>query len=149
MPRYEELLRVCASLEALEEAGAADLFWGEEMESGAAESRVAAARSRASSYQNEVSELQAERDRLAADVGRQNLVLEHLDLSLADALEREEARRAEWLIERQDSEEGFARNLVMPWTGVSRGRLPCRPWWPCCLEWPFHSSNCRSPSAMS
>ena len=123
MPRYEELLRVCASLEALEEAGAADLFWGDEIESGAAESRVAAARSRASSYQNEVSELQAERDRLAADVGRQNLVLEHLDLSLADALEREEARRAEWLIERQDSEEGFARNLVMPWTrGVEEDR---------------------------
>ncbi len=114
-PRYEELMRVCASLEALEDAGAADLFWGEDLESGAAESRIAAARSRATDYQQEMSELQAERDRIASEVGKQNLVLEHLDFSLAAAIEEEDERRAEWLVEREDSDKGFGRNLVMPW----------------------------------
>lgn len=115
-PRYEELIRVCASLEALEEAGAADLFWGDDLGSGVAEARIAEARSRAGKYQNEVSGLRAEHDRLAREVGKKNLVMEHLDFSLAVAIEEEEARRAEWLIERDDTEKGFARLMVMPWT---------------------------------
>jgi len=115
-PRYEELMRVCASLEALEEAGAADLFWGEDVSNGAAEARIAEARSRAGEYQQSMAELQGERERLAGLVGRKNLVMEHLDLSLAAAIEEEEARRAEWLIERDDTDEGFGRSMVMPWT---------------------------------
>lgn len=114
-PRYEALTRLCASLEALEEAGAADLFWGQAAEEGATEARLDHARGEIDRFEREINALQAERERLAGKIGKQNLVLEHLDYNLADVLEAEEARRAEWLIEREDSDAGFRRLMVMPW----------------------------------
>jgi outer membrane biosynthesis protein TonB len=112
-PKYEALTRVLQSFESLEEAGAAELFWGDDSAGG---QRLTHAREQIDAFEANMASLQAERESLAERVGKQNLVLEHLDYSLADAIAEEESRRAEWLVEREQDEASFARSTVMPWS---------------------------------
>ncbi|MDX1482502.1 MAG: AgmX/PglI C-terminal domain-containing protein [Woeseiaceae bacterium] len=115
-PKYESLARVCQSLNELDDVGASDLFWGADASGyGSRDECIARARQRIDEFESELHRLQGERAAVAEKIGRQNLVLEHLDYSLADALEAEEARQAEWLIERDESDSPFRRRVVMPW----------------------------------
>jgi len=113
-PHYEALARTCASLEELEAAGAAQLFWGSDANPDLAAGRLAEARDRIARFEDDLAALQDRRQQLAGKVGKQNLVLDHLDYSLAEAIEEEETRKAEWLIERSESRLPLRRQ-VMPW----------------------------------
>lgn len=113
-PRYEALARACAALEELAQAGAAQLFWGEAATPDDSADRLGAARRRIDCFEAELAALNDRRRKIANKVGDQNQLLEHLDYSLAEALEEEEERKAEWLIERGESKLPFHRQ-VMPW----------------------------------
>jgi len=112
-PKYEALARVLQSLEVLDEHDAGALFWGD---SESAEQRVRNAQTQIEDFELSLADLRAEREELAVRVGKQSLVLEHLDYSLAEALAEEESRQAEWLIERDEDLTAFARSAVMPWS---------------------------------
>jgi outer membrane biosynthesis protein TonB len=112
-PRFEALSRLCASLQELEDLGAAGLFWADD-DPAVRNDRLDAARARIVRFESELADLQDERQSIAGKIGKQNLILEHLDYNLAEAIEEEEARRAEWLVEREESSTPF-RRMVMPW----------------------------------
>lgn len=113
-PRFEALARTCAAFEELEQAGAGHLFWGDDASAGETSRRLAAARERLERFESELASRQERRHELATSIGKQSLLLDHLDYSLAEALEEQEARNAEWLIERSESKPPF-RHQVMPW----------------------------------
>jgi len=113
-PRYEALARLCTTFEELEDADASALFWGEEADRAESLRRIGDARKRIDDFEARLSELRDSRRGVAEKVGKQNLILDHLDYSLAEAIEEQEARDAEWLVEREESETPF-RRLVMPW----------------------------------
>ena len=113
-PQFEALSRLCMSLQELEAAGAGNLFWGDGRDPAEAADRLDAARARVVKFQSDLACLHDKRKSLAAQIGKQNLVIEGLDYDLAEALELREERDAEWLIERQESKIRF-RRMVMPW----------------------------------
>lgn len=113
-PRYEALARACAALEELEQADAAQLFWGDAAAADESASRLGAARQRIDRFEAELGSLNERRRKIADKVGDQNQLLEHLDYSLTEVIEEEEERKAEWLIERGESNLPFHRQ-VMPW----------------------------------
>lgn len=114
-PKFEALARVCSSFAELEEAGATALFWGDSGDRGDHAARLANARKELAAFESTVASLNDRRGELAGRIGSQNLKLEHLDYSLSEALEAEEARQAEWLVEREETGSPFARRIVMPW----------------------------------
>ncbi len=112
--QYEALARVCSSLEDLEASGAEALFWGEGRDADVAPSRIEDARRRIDNYFGEIELIEERRQGVLDSIGAQNDELDSLHYDLQDIIEQEEARKNEWLVER-DPEELPARIQVMPW----------------------------------
>ncbi|HEX7079474.1 MAG TPA: AgmX/PglI C-terminal domain-containing protein [Gammaproteobacteria bacterium] len=110
--RYTLLEQVCGSLEELDRLGAAALFWGG---SGNADAGVVhGARRRIERFASEIAEIEDRRRVIAGQIAAENENLGWLGEDLIDALEEEESRKAEWLVEREESTLPY-RPQVMPW----------------------------------
>jgi len=109
---FHMLAGICDNLDSLQERGAATLFWGDQAGSG--QQQLQQARSRIDEYQRERSALEAEYEAALAEVEGQHDVLEVLDYELYQVQQREESRKNEWLVERDEKEQP-ARLIVLPW----------------------------------
>ncbi len=114
-PQYEMLATACRSLEELENAGAAELFWDERVDRGLREDQMRRAQRRLSEFETEVKDVEARRREIADRIGMHNEALDCLHYDLADAIEQEERRKDEWVVEREVGELPI-RDQVMPWT---------------------------------
>ncbi|MDH3352029.1 MAG: AgmX/PglI C-terminal domain-containing protein [Gammaproteobacteria bacterium] len=113
--RYDVLADVCRSLEELDGIGAAHLFWDASSGTDNPAEYLRNARRRISEFGEEVALVEERRESILQKVGKQNDVLDYLHYDLQDAIEREEARRNEWLVERElDALPN--RSQVMPWS---------------------------------
>jgi outer membrane biosynthesis protein TonB len=110
--KFEALGKVCRSLEELENLGGAELFWETRAES--ADEFIVGARDRIERFGEEFLDVERRRDAIMHKIGNQNHTLDCLHYDLLDAMEREETRRAEWLVEREPAELP-PHELVMPW----------------------------------
>ena len=110
--KFEALGNVCRSLEELENLGGTGLFW--KAEDGDVDACLREARERIHEYGESIVEVERRRDGIAAKIGNQNSSLDVLHYELLDAIEREERRRSEWLVER-DADELPKQAMVMPW----------------------------------
>ena len=112
--QYQVLERVCQSLEELDNAGAAHLFW----EDGAGPERtisyVRGARQRIDSFGEVIAEVENRRDVIVGKIAEQNTSLDCLHYDLRDAMEHAESVRNEWLVEREADHLPY-RAQVMPW----------------------------------
>ena len=113
--QYVLLGEACRSIEELDSLGATELFWGEEGDPGISAERIKAARGRSDAHCEAMLSIEAARNVLIDKIGDQNLVLDCLHYDLSDIMEREEARRNEWEIEREESELPQYEQ-VMPWS---------------------------------
>jgi len=111
---FEVLSEVCRSLEELENLGAAQLFWDESVGDGGSGQRIQGARRKIDAFNEEIAEVEGRRQSIIEEIGDQNDVLQSLHYELLEAMEEEEARRSEWLLEREANEPP-PRNQVMPW----------------------------------
>ena len=112
--QYEVLGQACDSLEELEGLGAPNLFWGETSGSDRPVEYLQNARRNIETFVEQVAFVEERRRSMVEKIGAQNEVLDYLDDDLQDAMEREEARKAEWLVEREVPTLPF-RSQVMPW----------------------------------
>ncbi len=112
--QYEALARVCTSLEELNAAGAESLFWGDPRDAEIAVSRIEDARRRIDNYFGEIDLIEERRQVVLDNIGDQNNELDSLHYDLQDIIEQEEARKNEWLVER-DADTLPARIQIMPW----------------------------------
>jgi hypothetical protein len=110
---YEVLGKVCRSIEELEDLGVTHLFWGEQH--GSPQGQLDRARRNIEEHGASIIRIEQKRLSLVEKIGDQNLALDSLHYELSDAVEREEDRRAEWLVER-DSDETPAHVQVMAWS---------------------------------
>ncbi len=111
---YELLAQVCRSLEELDDLGAARLFWGEQGDSADPVEHLHNARRKIDAFAEAIARLEEGRRSIIDKINDQNDVLDYLHYDLRDAIEREESRKQEWLIER-DIENVPYRAQVMPW----------------------------------
>ncbi len=114
--RKEEFLvlgQVCRSVELLDDIGAAHLFW-EDRDSAPPE-QLERARAVIDEYNQSIVRADDERLSLIEKIGDQDESLDALHYDLTEAIEREENRQAEWLVER-DSDEIPLHVQVMAWS---------------------------------
>ena len=111
--KYEALGNVCQSLEELENLGGAELFWDNGAQS--ASEFLDGARARIDQFGDAFLDVEKRRDAIMNKIGSQNHALDVLHYDLLEAMEREETRRSEWVVER-DAEDVQPHTLIMPWT---------------------------------
>ncbi|MBT8077221.1 MAG: AgmX/PglI C-terminal domain-containing protein [Gammaproteobacteria bacterium] len=112
--QYELLSQACQTLEELDSAGGANLFWGNETQPGTSAEKLLFARGKLNDYTNEIQAVERRRDAVLAKIDDQHEVLDCLHYDLRDLVESEESRRAEWIVERDADEQPY-RAQVMPW----------------------------------
>jgi hypothetical protein len=110
--KFDALADVCRSLEELENLGGADLFW--KPQAGNVEDYLDDARARINEFGEKFAKVEERRDAIMQRVGNQNYTLDCLHYELLDAMEREESRRSEWVVERE-ADDLPPHELVMPW----------------------------------
>lgn len=113
--QYELLGRICNGLEELEGMGAQRLFWGAEGTADAAVAYLAKARGNMDEFQQLVAGAEARRDDVVTRIGKQHQSLDYLHYDLQEAIEVEEGRQSEWLVERE-AQDVANRTQVMPWS---------------------------------
>jgi outer membrane biosynthesis protein TonB len=112
---FEALVRVCDSLEDLDKAGASHLFWGDIERPANNADHLESVRSRINEFTDETARIEDRRDAVLDKIGDKNRSMDYLYYDLRDATEREESRKAEWLVEREETDVP-RRALVMPWS---------------------------------
>ncbi|HEY0684829.1 MAG TPA: AgmX/PglI C-terminal domain-containing protein [Steroidobacter sp.] len=113
--QYGVLQDACNALDKLDKMGGAALFWGENADGNASANYVRRVRSRVAQFDERIKEIE---DRRAAVVDRINQQQGHAELMediLFEALEEEERRKQEWIVEREISKLP-AYKASMPWT---------------------------------
>ena len=113
-PQYDLLSQVCCGLDDLEDLGGAHLFWGNQGGAEASAEQLRLARQRIDDFADEIYRTEEQRDAVLEKIAGQNEVLDSLHYDLRDAYEREETRKAEWLVEREANELPH-RSQIMPW----------------------------------
>jgi outer membrane biosynthesis protein TonB len=113
--RYEALAQVCESFDKLDRAGAAHLFWGDLQGPESTAAHLETVRSKINEFTGEIASIEDRRDAILDRIGDKNRAMDYLYYDLRDATEREEGRKGEWVVEREEPELP-ARILVMPWS---------------------------------
>ena len=112
--QYDALSEVCRSLEELDGIGATHLFWDQRIGPDSPLEHIRNARRKAEKYREEIARVEDQRQSIIEKIGGQNDILDHLHYDLRDAMEQQESRSSEWLVEREADELPF-RAQVMPW----------------------------------
>jgi len=113
--RYEVLTRLCDNFEELDKVGASHLFWGDLERPDNTAEHLESVRGRINEFTDEVAGIEDRRDAVLDRIGDKNRTMDYLYYDLRDATEREESRKSEWVVEREEPELP-ARALVMPWS---------------------------------
>lgn len=111
---FDLLSQICRSLEELKDLGASKLFWDGIAADADPDDTIQTARRKIDAHGHEVSRVEEHRQSIIGEIGGQNETLQLLHSDLLDAMEEEENRRSEWLVEREPNTLP-ARNQVMPW----------------------------------
>jgi outer membrane biosynthesis protein TonB len=113
--RYEVLSRLCENFEELDKVGASYLFWGDLERPENTARHLESVRGKINEFTDDIARIEDRRDAVLDKIGDKNRTMDYLYYDLRDATEREESRKAEWLVEREEPDLP-ARKLVMPWS---------------------------------
>ncbi len=111
--QYEVLSQTVRSLEELEDLDATYLFWGDQGRDVQA-THLQRAHDRIDKFGEVITRVENRRQAILDKMGSQSEELDHLHYDLLHAIEIEESRKNEWLIEREADEHAY-RAQVMPW----------------------------------
>ncbi len=110
---FDVLLKVCRSLEELDELDATHLFWDERIGNKQTE-HLQHARKQMEAFAEKIARVEGSRQAIVEKIGDQNVQLDYLHYDLRDAIEREESRKNQWVVERELGELSYHAQ-IMPW----------------------------------
>lgn len=113
--RHRLLAQACDALDGLRSLDAAQLFWGEDAGAARPGELMGRARGRLETFALEVQAVEDRRGGVLAEMAREQERSALLEDDLFEALEQEERRRLEWIIEREISAVR-SREAVLPWS---------------------------------
>lgn len=113
--QYGLLLEACNALDKLDKIGGAALFWGASADQGASANYVRGVRTRVAQFHERLSAIEARRCAVIDRIKQQESQAAFMEDILFEALEEEERRKQEWIIEREISKLP-AYQASMPWT---------------------------------
>jgi hypothetical protein len=113
--QHRLLLDLCSSLDKLGEIGGASLFWGEVADKQANAEHVRRVRVRVEEFNQRIHQIEDRRTAIIDRIKQQEGQAAFMEDVLFEALEEEERRKHEWIIEREISRlPGYKAS--MPWT---------------------------------
>jgi outer membrane biosynthesis protein TonB len=112
--KYLLLNDACIALARLDEAGAAELFWGERLAGDSSNAHLVRVQARVAAFEARWSGIETRRQAAIQEMSRHQEGLEILEEELFQAQQQEERRKLEWIVEREISALP-ARQAVMPW----------------------------------
>jgi hypothetical protein len=113
--QHRLLVDVCNSLDRLYVTGGAVLFWGENTGNDASVEQVRRVRDRVAQFEKKVKAIEARRADVIDRITQQQSHASFMEDVLFEALEEEERRQQEWIVEREISKLP-AYKASMPWT---------------------------------
>ena len=113
--QHRLLLEVCGTLDRLYVTGGAALFWGEGSGDDAGVEHVHRVRDRVARFDARIKEIEDRRDAVVDRIKQQQSHADFMEDVLFEALEEEERRQQEWIVEREISKLP-AYKASMPWT---------------------------------
>lgn len=113
--QHRLLLDVCGALDKLYVTGGAALFWGEGTSEDANVEHVRRVRERVAVFDAKVKQIEDRRDDVVDRIKQQQSHAAFMEDVLFEALEEEERRQQEWIVEREISRLP-AYKASMPWT---------------------------------
>jgi hypothetical protein len=113
--QHRLVLEVCSSLDKLGHIGGAALFWGEGIDADTSAEHARKVRTRVDQFNRRVGEIEARRAVVVDRINQQQGHASLMEDVLFEALEEEERRKQEWIIEREISRLP-AYKAFMPWT---------------------------------
>ncbi|WP_226989412.1 AgmX/PglI C-terminal domain-containing protein [Desulfuromonas sp. TF] len=132
--RFDALQDVCTALDALEEMGAAELFWEGVPQVADTAGHRERLRERIVRFEGEIRGARERHESLQAQAGRVYEEMECLYEEVRQAYAREERRLDEFVIEREISAVPF-RQMIMPWTGEGESERRFRRFLMVALFW--------------
>ncbi len=115
--QYRLLGGILDSLNELDAAGAAELFWNRAFTRYAPEDQLAKARERIATFDKKVAEIETRREQVQSEIDVQTDVLRGLSGELIQMEDELESSRPDFEVTRSAAEVPF-RALVMPWSRV-------------------------------
>ncbi len=112
--QYELLEQICNSLEELDGLGSTHLFWGEQQGLEISATQLRSARRKVEDFGQAIARVEERRRSVVDEINGQNEASDYLHYDLRDALEREEKRKSEWLVEREPVAAAYLPQ-IMPW----------------------------------
>ena len=112
--QHRALADLCGALEQLSALGGAELFWQTSVGVSSSEEHVRCARRRVEAFQRRVIEIEKRRGAILEEVCRQHEHTGLLEDDVFEALEEDERRKHEWIVERE-MDALRAREPRMPW----------------------------------
>jgi hypothetical protein len=120
--QHRLLQEACGALEELKKTGGAALFWDDKTAAAASDEHMRRVRERVEVFQSRIDEIEERRRGLLAQIDQQQEHTYLLEDDVFEALEEEERRKHEWIIERE-IEAITSREPVPAWTrGVDDDR---------------------------
>jgi hypothetical protein len=114
--QHQLLLDACGALEALGESGGAELFWGDAAAARSTSAEhIERARGRLDAFQQRLGQIEGRRRTILNEIELQQAHAGLVEDDLFEAVEAEERRRHEWIIERETIDLP-SHALVMTWT---------------------------------
>lgn len=111
------LAQVCGALEELREIDGAGLFWGDGAPANTHDEHIRAVRNRVDAFQKRLSEIEESRRALLETITHQENHTYLLEDDVFEALDEEEQRKNEWIVERE-IDALRAGEAAKPWTSA-------------------------------
>ncbi|MCP5040351.1 MAG: AgmX/PglI C-terminal domain-containing protein [bacterium] len=112
--QFQLLHEVCSGLEKLRELGAEDLFWGGVPSDARGEAHTGIVRHRVDEFDQRLAKIESRRQAVLSKIRDEQENAEFIVDDIYQAQLEEEARKREWLVERELDLQS-ERNTVMPW----------------------------------
>jgi acetolactate synthase small subunit len=112
--QHQLLNTICESLQQLNSLGGAHLFWREHVAPVDTDDFIRRVRGSASAFEEKIADIERRRSALRGDIDEEWLKVDLLNREIAELQEEEEARKYEFVVERELGDIPF-RPTIMPW----------------------------------
>jgi hypothetical protein len=113
--QYESLEQACQALEKLNDEGISRAFWGDRASDEQVLAHLVEVRGQIADLGHELTEVEQRRDAARKRMEQHLDVIDYIEDDLRQAIEQEQRRQQEWVVERDENELPW-RLQIMPWT---------------------------------
>lgn len=113
--KYELLTGICERIEALDECGGQEMFWGDLVSTDRASAHMSHIREQADFFQKRITKITDRRDTLNKELKEAQVQIEYLSDEIVQLKEDQERAKYDYMVSREIRQIPY-RMMIMPWT---------------------------------